>query len=48
MYYEKKDVDKFYKKLNDGIDKIIEDDESEKEVAFFKPSQRSLYICFCY
>lgn len=30
MYYEKKDVDKFHKKLNDDIDKIIEDDESEK------------------
>ena len=27
---KKKDVDKFYKKLNDDIDKIIEDDESEK------------------
>lgn len=44
MYYEKKDVDKFYKKLNDDIDKIIEDDESEKEVAFFKPSHLFLTI----
>ena len=41
---KKEDVDKFRKELNDDIDKIIEDDKSEKEVAFFKPSHLFLTI----
>ena len=35
---KKEDVDKFRKELNDDIDKIIEDDESEKE---YKPTSHS-------
>lgn len=46
MYYEKEDVDKFRKELNDDIDKIIEDDESEKEGTFFKLSQKLLNRIF--
>lgn len=41
---KKEDVDKFRKELNDDIDKIIEDNESEKEVALFKPSHLFLTI----
>ena len=33
-----KDIDKFREELNDDIDKIIEEDKSEKEGTFFKPS----------
>lgn len=40
----KEDVDKFRKELNDDIDKIIEDDESEKEGTFFKPFHLFLTI----
>lgn len=41
---KKEDVDKFRKELNDDIDKIIEDDESEKEGTFFKLSHSFLTI----
>lgn len=41
---KKEDVDKFRNELNDDIDKLIEDDESEKEVALFKPSHLFLTI----
>ena len=41
---KKEDVDKFRKNLNDDIDKIIEDDESEKGGTFFKPSHLFLAI----
>ena len=39
-----KDIDKFREELNDDIDKIIEEDESEKEGTFFKPSHLFLTI----
>ena len=41
---KKEDVDKFRKELNDDIDNIIEDDESEKEGTFFKLSHLFLTI----
>ena len=39
-----KDIDKFREELNDDIDKIIEEDESEKEGIFFKFSHLFLTI----
>lgn len=39
-----KNIDKFREELNDDIDKIIEEDESEKEGTFFKPSHLFLTI----
>ena len=47
-----KDIDKYREELNDDIDKIIEEDESEKEGTFFKPSHLFLTIsivwsCIC-
>ena len=41
---KKEDVDNFRKELNVDIDKIIEDDESEKEGTLFKPSHLFLTI----
>lgn len=41
---KKEDVDKFRENLNNDIDKIIEEDESEEEGTFFKPSHLFLTI----
>lgn len=41
---KKEDVDNFRKELNVDIDKIIEEDKSEKEGTFFKPSHLFLTI----
>lgn len=41
---KKEDVDNFRKELNVDIDKIIEEDKSEKEGTFFKPSRLFLTI----
>ena len=43
-----KDIDKFREELNDDIDKIIEEDKSEKEGTFFKPSHLFLTISLIY
>ena len=41
---KKDDVDKFRKDLNNDIDKIIEEDESEKEDTFYEPKLSHLFL----
>ena len=43
---KKEDVDKFRENLNDDIDKIIEEDESEKEDTFYEPKLSHLFLLF--